>query len=58
MIIDKLTNSHLYSTLGERINKAFAYLKQTDFSNMELGKYEIDRDNIFTLVNELSLIHI
>jgi len=52
MIIDKLSNSQLYSTLGERINKVFAYLKQTDFSNMEIGKYEIDRDNIFALVNE------
>jgi YhcH/YjgK/YiaL family protein len=52
MIIDKLSNSHLYSSLGEKINKALAYLKQTDFSNMELGKYEIDGDNIFALVNE------
>jgi YhcH/YjgK/YiaL family protein len=52
MIIDKLSNSQLYSGLGERINKAFAYLKQTDFSKMELGKYEIDGDNIFALVNE------
>jgi YhcH/YjgK/YiaL family protein len=52
MIIDKLSNSHLYSELNERINKAFAYLKQTDFSEMELGKYEIDGDNIFALVNE------
>ena len=52
MIIDKLSNTHLYSGLGERINKAFAYLKQTDFSKMELGKYEIDGDNIFALVNE------
>ncbi len=52
MIIDKLSNSHLYSGLGERINKAFAYLNETDFSKMELGKYEIDSDNIFALVNE------
>ncbi len=52
MIIDKLSNSHLYSGLGERINKAFTYLKQTDFSEMELGRYEIDGDNIFALVNE------
>jgi YhcH/YjgK/YiaL family protein len=52
MIIDKLSNSHLYSSLGERINKAFEYLKQTDFSKMKLGKYEIDGDNIFALVNE------
>ena len=52
MIIDKLINAHLYSGLGERINKAFAYLKETDFTKMELGKYEIDGDNIFALVNE------
>ena len=52
MIIDKLSNSHLYSGLGESINKAFAYLKETDFSKMEIGKYEIDGDNIFALVNE------
>jgi YhcH/YjgK/YiaL family protein len=54
MIIDKLSNSHLYSGLGERINKAFFYLKETDFSKMELGKYEIDGENIFALVNEYS----
>ncbi|MEO8231077.1 MAG: YhcH/YjgK/YiaL family protein [Ignavibacteriota bacterium] len=52
MIIDKLSNSHLYSGLGERISKALDYLKQTDFSKKELGKYEIDGDNIFALVNE------
>lgn len=52
MIIDKLSNSQLYSSIGERINKAFTYLKQTDFSNIELGKYKIDSDNIFCLVNE------
>jgi len=52
MIIDKLSNAHLYSGLGERINKSFAYLKETDFSKIELGKYEIDGDDIFALVNE------
>ena len=52
MIIDKLSNSNIYSSLGERISKAFAYLKQTDFSKTELGKHEIDGDNIFALVNE------
>ena len=52
MIIDKLSNSHLYSSLGERINIALAYLKQTDFSKTESGRYDIDGDNIFALVNE------
>ena len=52
MIIDKLSNSPLYSGLGERINKAFNYLAETDFSKTELGKYEIDGDDVFALVNE------
>lgn len=52
MIIDKLSNSHLYAGLGERINNAFDYLKKTNFSQMELGKYAIDGENIFALVNE------
>ena len=52
MIIDKLSNSHLYSSLGERINIALAYLKQTDFSKTESGRYDIDGDSIFALVNE------
>lgn len=52
MIIDKLSNSHLYSGLGEKINKAIDYLKKTDFTKMQLGKYEIDGENIFALVNE------
>ena len=52
MITDKLSNSHLYSGLGERINKAFDYLNNSDFSKIEPGKYEIDGENIFALVNE------
>jgi YhcH/YjgK/YiaL family protein len=52
MIIDKLSNSNLYSGLSERIYKALTYLKETDFSKMELGKYEIEGENIFALVNE------
>lgn len=50
MIIDKLSDSHLYSGLSERINNAFTYLKETNFSSLEPGKYEIDGDNIFAIV--------
>jgi YhcH/YjgK/YiaL family protein len=52
MIIDKLSDSHFYSGLGERINNVFAYLKETNFSSLESGKYEIDGDNIFAIVAE------
>ncbi|MDY0083199.1 MAG: YhcH/YjgK/YiaL family protein [Ignavibacteriaceae bacterium] len=52
MIIDKLSNSNLYSGFGKRINDALAYLIKTDFSKLKSGKYEIDADNIFALVSE------
>lgn len=52
MIIDKLSNSYLYVGLGDKINKAFNYLKETNFSQVEPGKYEIDGDNIFAIVAE------
>ncbi len=52
MIIDKLSNSNLYSCFGKRINDALAYLIKTDFSKLKHGKYEIDSDNIFSLISE------
>lgn len=52
MIIDKLSNSFLYSGLGENINKAFSYLLDTNFIDMQPGIYEINGDNIFAIVSE------
>jgi YhcH/YjgK/YiaL family protein len=50
MIYDNIKRASLYYSLGERIAKALQYLEQTDFSNVEPGKYEIDGDNVFALV--------
>jgi YhcH/YjgK/YiaL family protein len=52
MIFDHLKNAHLYFALGERLTKAIQYLSQTDFTNVEPGKYEIDGENIFAIVQE------
>lgn len=52
MIIDKLSNSILYSGISERIEKALQYLKEKDFSGIKPGKYEIDGDNVFAIVAE------
>lgn len=52
MITDVIQNAHLYEGLNERFKKAFNYLKQTDFTTAGNGKYEIDGDNIFAIVNE------
>ena len=52
MIIDKIENSGLYLNVGKRIAKAFEYINSTDFSGIEPGRYEIEDDNIFAIVNE------
>jgi len=52
MIIDKFKNIDLYSELSERISKAINFLQETDFSNFEPGRIEIDNDNIFALLSE------
>jgi len=52
LIIDKIENVKLYYNLGERIRKSFDYIIQTDFKNLQPGKYEIDGKNIFALVSE------
>jgi YhcH/YjgK/YiaL family protein len=52
MIVDKIENSRLYEAIGERINKAFDYIKNTDLENINPGKYEIEGENIFALINE------
>ncbi len=52
MIIDKIENFELYTGLNKKIAKAFAYIRAIDLSQLALGKYEIDKDDIFALVQE------
>lgn len=52
MIIDKIENGKLYTGLSSRIDKALDYINKTDLVNTEIGKYEIEGDNVFALVQE------
>jgi YhcH/YjgK/YiaL family protein len=52
MILDHLSRSDLYATLGPRFAKAFEFLKTADLLNMPLGKHEIEGDKLFALVQE------
>ncbi len=49
MIFDTFTNVDNYKGLG-RVYTALKFLSETDFSKTELGKYELDGDNIFYMV--------
>jgi len=51
MIADSLKNSSLYYGVSGRLKTALEYLQNNDFRNIEPGKYEIDDDNIYALVN-------
>ena len=49
MIFDTLNNVNNYKGLG-RVYDALKFLSETDFSKIELGRYELDGDNIFYMV--------
>lgn len=50
MVIDQLKNAALYFGMHPRLADAFRYLRETDFSKIEPGKYEIDGSNLFALI--------
>ncbi len=52
MIIDSLDNVKHYRSLSERLKKAFEFLEETDFEQIEPGKYNVDGDEIFAIVSE------
>ena len=51
MIIDSINNAKLYTNINENINKAFDYIKTTDFTNVKPGIYEIEGKNVYASVD-------
>lgn len=54
MILDSLNNTEKVEQLHPLFKKAFDYLKATDFSEVEDGKYELDGSRLFVNVVSLS----
>jgi len=52
MIFDQLKNAELYFQINNRFRKAFDYLRSNDFNNIEPGKYEIDGEDIYAIVQQ------
>lgn len=52
MVIDKIENYRLYSKLTKRLAKAFEFITETDLTAIEPGKYQIENDDIFAIVQE------
>jgi biofilm protein TabA len=50
MILDTIANAKKYEVLHKSFKKAFDFIRESDLKTMEVGRYEIDGDNIFALV--------
>lgn len=50
MIVDHIENADLYLGLSEDIAKGLDYLRNTDFTNVEDGRVDLNGDRIFALV--------
>ena len=52
MIIDALVNMDFYKNLNESLYKGLRFLRETDLAVLPVGRYEIDGDAVFALVQE------
>ena len=53
-VFDKIENCQRYAS-NERLGKAFDFLARSDLSSLSAGRYEIDGDAVFALVQECEL---
>ncbi len=52
MILDRLPNGSLYAGCHPDFAKAFAYLANTDFTKVPEGRYAIDGDRVYAMVQD------
>ena len=52
MLIDHINNASHYDKLSPRIQRAFDYIRQTDLLNIDCGRYEIEGEKLFVIVQE------
>ena len=50
MILDRLENASMYRNLGARIAAALDYLGAMDTARLSPGRYELDGDRLFAIV--------
>jgi YhcH/YjgK/YiaL family protein len=52
MIIDRIDNAHLYNALHPNFKRAFDYIHQINVETIPAGRYEIDADVMYAMVQE------
>ena len=55
MIFDTLQNIGCYRGLGANMDRAIETLLSTDFSTLDAGRFEVDGDNVFFIIQESAL---
>jgi YhcH/YjgK/YiaL family protein len=50
MILDRLENAGIYRPMGAEIALALDYLQRTDFSQMPIGRHEVDGDRVYAIL--------
>jgi YhcH/YjgK/YiaL family protein len=52
VVFDHLAHSHLYEAVTARMHHAFKFLRREDLAMLPVGKYPIDGDDVYALVQE------
>lgn len=52
MVFDKIKNASQYYGINKNVKKALEYLAKTNFDNIEPGRYEIDGNTVYALVQQ------
>ena len=50
MILDRISQAGLYTSLNPHFAKAFAFLRQQGLDKLADGRHEIDGDNVYAMV--------
>lgn len=50
MIYDKIDHIETYASISERLSKGLQLLRETDFSALEPGRYEVDGSELYFMI--------
>ncbi len=56
MIIDQLSNAHLYFGVHPRIERSLKWLMENDLAKLNVGRYEIQGEDIYAMVQAYQTI--
>ena len=52
MILDSINHASKYNGLSESLDKALYFISNTNLQSLDVGKYHIDSDDLFYIVDE------